>query len=268
MSQQDVEGWEAPRREGRSVEPGGEAGPPVNGHAGLSESSGTYALLRDGGQVRLQRLRGAAERRRDRRVPWQHHELQPPLLEVEEPGRGWRRVGCTLVDLAAGGVGLLVAEPLDPGLRVRVTFPLPSRLDQEPGPAEPPNPAPWSAFAEIVHARHLPERAHSHVPPEAHHPYFRGVRFGQLEDLSRLRLLRALYGPLPAGWAVEQYQVRRRPGAAGGAGSAAGATRYAVVRGGKRLAWGFGSYERARNRAMSMHMDEVALASRRRERPA
>src|SRR5918995_1662081 len=94
------------------------------------------------------------ERRRDRRVAWQHHNLDPLLLEVEEPGEDWRQVPCTLVDLAAGGVGVLVAEPLEPGSRVRVTFPLPESLSEEDGPVAF---TPFSALAEVVHARHLPE---------------------------------------------------------------------------------------------------------------
>jgi hypothetical protein len=190
------------------------------------------------------------DRRRHARLPWRHHHLDPLLLEVEEPGSDWRPVECTLVDLAIGGVGVLVAEPLDAGSRVRVTFPLPDSLEPQ-SPETPIDIAPWSALAEVVHARHIPDRAHDHVPQKAHLPHHRGVRFQDLENDAEGRLLRALYGPLPAGWGVEQYRVKSGKG---------WAARYAVVQDGKRVAWGFGSYERARGRALSMHMDAVAAA--------
>lgn len=182
------------------------------------------------------------ERRRHKRYDWQHHHLEPLLLEVEEPGEDWRSISCTLVDLAAGGVGLLVAEPLEPGSRVRVTFPLPDSLDEGDGPVEI---TPFSALAEVVHARHLPDRAHAHVPDAAHLPHHRGARFHEIEDEAEARLMRALYGALPAGWAVEKS-----------------GSRYAVLRNGERVAGGFASYDRARGRAVSMHMDEVAARRR------
>jgi hypothetical protein len=77
---------------------------------------------------------------------------------------------------------------------------------------------------------------------------------------------------------VERYEVR----SAAAAGSPAGRTRapsspaappgkgrarlsperYAVLHHGRRVAWGFTSYDRARARAWSMHLDELALARR------
>lgn len=184
----------------------------------------------------------AMERRRAERVAWRHHHLDPLVVEVEEPGEDWREVPCTLVDLAAGGVGMLVGEPLEPGSRLRVTFPLPESLREGDGPAEI---TPFSALAEVVHARHLPQPAHEHVPDASHLPHHRGARFRDLEDDAELRLMRALYGSLPAGWAVEKT-----------------GSRYAVLRNGERVAGGFGSYDRARARAMSLHMDEVATRRR------
>ena len=180
----------------------------------------------------------AMERRRHRRVVWQHHHLDPLLLEVEEPGEDWRPIDCTLVDLAEGGVGVLVGEPLDPGSRVRVTFPLPASLENVEGPVEI---TPFSALAEVVHARHLPDRAHDSVPADSHLPHHRGARFQDVEGDAEVRLMRALYGTLPAGWAVEKS-----------------GSKFSVLRNGDRVAGGFGTYERARTRAMSMHMDEVA----------
>ena len=180
----------------------------------------------------------AMERRRHRRVAWQRHDLDPLLLEIEEPGEDWRRVDCTLVDLAEGGVGVLVGEPLDPGSRVRVTFPLPASLHDSEGPAEI---TPFSALAEVVHARHLPDHAHDHVPADSHLPHHRGARFQDVEGDAEVRLMRALYGTLPAGWAVEKS-----------------GSKFSVLRNGDRVAGGFGTYERARTRAMSLHMDEVA----------
>ncbi len=180
----------------------------------------------------------AMERRRHQRVAWQHHHLEPLVMEIESPGADWRPVECTLVDLAEGGVGVLVAEALEPGSRVRVTFPLPDSLherDQAVGITR------FSAMAEVVHARHLPARAHEHVPQSSHLPHHRGAQFRVVEGDAEVRLMRALYGALPAGWAVEK------------AGS-----RFSVLRNGERVATGFGSYERARVRAVSMHMDEVA----------
>ncbi len=167
-------------------------------------------------------------------------------------------VPCSLVDLAAGGVGVMVGEPLQPGARVRVTFPLP---DDTPAGQNDQllDVSPWSALAEVVHARKggdLPEPVATSLPDTTELPHHRGVRFQQLEDDSQLRLLRALYGRLPAGWAVEQYRVRRPSGD----GEVA---RYAVLREGKRVAQGFSTYERARGRATSMHMDEVAETRRR-----
>ncbi|HEU5316275.1 MAG TPA: PilZ domain-containing protein [Chloroflexota bacterium] len=182
------------------------------------------------------------ERRRAERVAWRHHNLDPLVVEVEEPGEDWRRVPCTLVDLAAGGVGMLVGEPLEPGSRVRLTFPLPESLHDGDGPVEI---TPFSALAEVVHARHLPDPAHAHVPDESHLPHHRGARFRDMEGDAEMRLMRALYGSLPAGWAVEK----------------AGA-RYAVLRNGERIAGGFTSYDRARARAMSLHMDDVATRRR------
>lgn len=182
--------------------------------------------------------RTALERRRHRRVVWQHHNLDPLTLEIEEPGEPWRRVDCTLVDLAEGGVGVLVGEPLDPGSRVRVTFPLPASLEDAEAPVEI---TPFSALAEVVYARDLPARAHEHVPTASHLPHHRGARFQDVEVDAEVRLMRALYGSLPAGWAVEKS-----------------GSKFGVLRNGERVASGFGSYERARTRAMSMHMDEVA----------
>ena len=178
------------------------------------------------------------ERRRHKRVAWQHHHLDPLVLEIEEPGEDWRRVTCTMVDLAAGGVGILVAEPLEPGSRVRVTFPLPDSLQDGDGPVEI---TPFSALAEVVHARHLPDPTHEHVPNSVHLPHPRGARFHEMENVAEVRLMRALYGALPAGWAVEKT-----------------GSRFAVLRNGERVAGGFASYDRARGRAMSLHMDEVA----------
>ena len=180
----------------------------------------------------------AFERRRHRRVAWQHHNLDPLMLEIEEPGEDWRRVDCTLVDLAEGGVGVLVGEPLDPGSRVRVTFPLPASLEDAEGPVEI---TPFSALAEVVYARDLTAPAHEHVPLDSHLPHHRGARFQEVEGDAEVRLMRALYGTLPAGWAVEKS-----------------GSKFSVLRNGERVAGGFGSYERARTRAMSMHMDEVA----------
>jgi hypothetical protein len=171
------------------------------------------------------------------------------------PGRA---VPFSLVDLAAGGVGVLVGEPLEPGARVRVTFPLPDDMAGPPG-GQRRDLAPWSALAEVVHARDLPTPPPAAAPAAAEVPelpHHRGVRFHQLENDAELRLLRALYGRLPAGWAVEQYRVRKPRG--GGE-----VARYAVLRDGKRVAQGFSTYERARGRATSMHMDEVAEARRR-----
>jgi hypothetical protein len=182
------------------------------------------------------------ERRRAERVAWRHHHLDPLVVEVEEPGEDWRQVPCTLVDLAAGGLGMLVGEPLEPGSRVRVTFPLPQSLHEGDGPVEI---TPFSALAEVVHARHLPDPAHAHVPDESHLPHHRGARFQEIEGDAEIRLMRALYGSLPAGWAVEKT-----------------GSRYAVLRNGERLAGGFASYDRARARAMSLHMDEVATRRR------
>ena len=187
----------------------------------------------------------AMERRRHKRVAWQHHQLDPLLLEIEEPGADWRPVDCTLVDLAEGGVGMLVGEPLDPGSRIRVTFPLPASLDESDGPVEI---TPFSALAEVVHARHLPDRAHENVPADSHLPHHRGARFQDVGGDAEVQLMRALYGALPAGWAVEKS-----------------GSKFSVLRNGDRVAGGFGSYERARTRAMSMHMDEVA--SRRSKKP-
>ena len=178
------------------------------------------------------------ERRRAPRVAWQHHNLDPLLVEIEEPGEDWRRVDCTLVDLAEGGVGMLVGEPLDPGSRVRVTFPLPASLQDAEGPVEI---SPFSALAEVVYARDLPVPAHENVPAQSHLPHHRGARFQEVEGDAEVRLMRALYGALPAGWAVEKS-----------------GSKFSVLRNGDRVAGGFGSYERARMRAMSMHMDEVA----------
>jgi hypothetical protein len=180
----------------------------------------------------------AMERRRHRRVAWQHHGLDPLLLEIEEPGQDWRTVDCTLVDLAEGGVGMLVGEPLDPGSRVRVTFPLPASLHDADGPVEI---TPFSALAEVVHARHLPDQAHDHIPAASHLPHHRGARFQDVGSDAEVQLMKALYGSLPAGWAVEKS-----------------GSKFSVLRNGDRVAGGFGTYERARTRAMSMHMDEVA----------
>lgn len=180
----------------------------------------------------------AMERRRHRRVTWQHHHLDPLLLEIEQPGEDWRTIDCTLVDLAEGGVGVLVGEPLDPGSRVRVTFPLPTSLLETEGPVEI---TPFSALAEVVHARHLPDHAHGSVPVDSHLPHHRGARFQDVEGDAEVRLMRALYGSLPAGWAVEKI-----------------GRKFSVLRNGDRVAGGFGTYERARTRAMSMHMDDVA----------
>ena len=182
------------------------------------------------------------ERRRAERVAWRHHHLDPLVVEVEEPGEDWRQVPCTLVDLAAGGLGMLVGEPLEPGSRVRVTFPLPQSLHDGDGPVEI---TPFSALAEVVHARHLPDPAHAHVPDESHLPHHRGARFQEIEGDAEMRLMRALYGSLPAGGAVEKT-----------------GSRYAVLRNGERLAGGVASYDRARARAMSLHMDEVATRRR------
>jgi len=180
----------------------------------------------------------AMERRRHRRVAWQHHHLDPLVLEIEAPGADWRRIECTLVDLAEGGVGVLVGEALKPGSRVRVTFPLPESLHEGDGPMQF---TPFSALAEVVHARHLPDHTHDHVPPHSHLPHHRGARFRELEGDAEVHLMRALYGSLPAGWAVEKAGLR-----------------FTVLRNGEGVASGRGRYERARVRARSMHMAEVA----------
>ena len=187
----------------------------------------------------------ALERRRAPRVAWEHHHLDPLVVEIEEPGEDWRRVDCTLVDLAEGGVGMLVGEPLDPGSRVRVTFPLPASLRDGDGPVEI---SPFSALAEVVYARDLPAPAHDNVPAASHLPHHRGARFQDVGGDAEVRLMRALYGTLPAGWAVEKS-----------------GSKFSVLRNGERVAGGFGSYERARTRAMSLHMDEVA--TRRTKKP-
>src|SRR5438552_18782656 len=75
---------------------------------------------------------GGLERRRVHRVAWEHHEASPVALEVQEPGEAWRPVDCTVVDLGAGGMGLLVPEPLAPGARIRITLVLPPQLGREP----------------------------------------------------------------------------------------------------------------------------------------
>ena len=228
---------------------------------------------------------GGPDRRRQRRIPWPHEDSEPITLEVETPQGGWRAVPCTLVDLAAGGMGVLLAEPLEPGARVRVTIPLPSRVgrEQHAGEAESGGVSPWTALAEVVHAGRPMERSDDGGAPrgaaDAPRLYHRGVRFEQLKGGAELRLLRALYGPMPAGWGVERYTVGAssrvtRNGTAAAAGGAAAerhgrsparpaAARYAVVRGGKRVARGFGSYDRARARAWSLHLDEIALQLRR-----
>src|SRR5574341_1687317 len=69
-----------------------------------------------------------AERRRFPRVPWSRHDLGPVILEVQEGDATWRRVACSILDLGEGGIGLLLAEPVAPGARLRVSFPLPSSL--------------------------------------------------------------------------------------------------------------------------------------------
>jgi hypothetical protein len=210
--------------------------------------------------------KSGAERRGHMRVAWQIETPEPLLLEVEEPRQAWREVQFTLVDLGAGGVGILVEEPLDPGSRLRVTFPLPSRLGRDPEAGEPETVAfaPWSALAEIVHGNAAKATEYPHVPPQAHRPYHRGARFSNLQGEAELRLLRALYGPLPDGWGVEQYRIR--DSGAGGErrtktekGEREGTLpRYAVLRHGRRVAWGFASYDRARTRALSMYLDERA----------
>jgi hypothetical protein len=187
-------------------------------------------------------------------------QAEPALVEVEEPGHAWRALPVTLVDLAAGGLGLLAEEPISPGSRVRVTFPLPDELDDlEDGDTALVDLAPWKGQGEVVHTHtgRRSEPGQSHIPLEARRPHHHGVRFHNLEDHAETRLLRALYGRLPDGWAVERY-AQRGPR---GEGEVA---RYAVVRGGKRVAQGFSTYDRARTRAMSLHMDEQAVAARRR----
>jgi hypothetical protein len=204
-------------------------------------------------------------RRRHHRINWGHHDLEPILLEVEEPGTDWRQIDCTLVDLGAGGLGLLAAEPLDPDSRVRVTFPLPSRLGREPHHTEDDafEAALWSSLGLVVHKRHTPDPVHDHIPLDSHRPHHHGVRFHELEQDAELRLMSALYGPMPEGWGVERYTTRPLDGRNRTQGVKGGQDRYAVVQDGKRVAWGFSTYDHARARAWSMHMDEVALASRR-----
>jgi hypothetical protein len=166
---------------------------------------------------------------------------------------------CTVVDLGAGGMGLLVEEQLPAGSRVRVTLDLPQRLGRAVLPDEDADLVlfPWTGEGEIVHARHTPDRVHDHVPETAHRPHHHGVRFQSLEGSAEQQLMNALYGPLPGGWAVERYTTS-------GKESGHPAERYAVLQDGKRIARGFSSYDRARSRAWSMHMDEQALARRRR----
>lgn len=223
--------------------------------------------------------RGELGRRRAPRIAWEHHDAGPVLLEVQQPGGVWQAIECTLVDLGAGGSGLLVPEPLEPGARVRVTIQLPDRLGREPLPGEADHLviSPWTGQGHIVHRRHTPERVHPHVPHDAHRPHHHGVRFHGLEHEAERRLMSALYGPLPAGWAIEcttpqaaSARAGRRNGRSNRDGTAparraANGTapeRYAVLKNGKRVAWGFGSYDRARSRAWSMHMDDVAIARR------
>lgn len=236
---------------------------PARDIVGSVSSNG--ALRQPGRDLQIQtHTSTGAERRRHVRVPWEVHDPQQLTLEVESPGQKWRQVPFTLVDFAAGGVGVLVEEPLEAGSRIRVTFPLPSQLGEEGDIAEL---LPWTALAEVIHGREIPEPAHPHVPAHGHRPYLRGARFGPLEDDAQMRLLRALYGPLPDGWGVEHYRARR-PGASTNAPATSGepadeentVSRYAVLRHGKRVAWGFGSYDRARTRALSMHLDETAEA--------
>ena len=214
----------------------------------------------------------AANRRHHHRILWEHHDLEPILLEAEAPGEDWRHLPCTLVDVGPGGVGVLVEQPLEPGSLVRVTFALPPHPEE----AELLEPVPWSGTGQVVHTRHTPARVHNHVPHEAHRPHHHGVRFGGLDFEAEARLLRALYGPMPAGWAVERYQIQ--PSIAGrdappgnsdaarvGAATVQHAerTRYAVVRDGNRIARGFTTYDRARTRAWSLHMDTLAEHARR-----
>ncbi|HET7042937.1 MAG TPA: hypothetical protein VFI13_13040, partial [Gemmatimonadales bacterium] len=149
-------------------------------------------------------------------------------------------------------------EPLEPGARVRVTLQLPRRLGRDPYPEEDEDlvVSPWTGQGHIVHQRHTPDRVHDHVPDEAHRPHHHGIRFQGLEDEAERRLMTALYGPLPTGWAIERVAPK---------GSNGDSTeRYTVLKDGKRVAWGFGTYDRARSRAWSLHMDEVALARRER----
>jgi hypothetical protein len=199
------------------------------------------------------------DRRRNPRIAWEHHDVDDVELEVQQPGEDWRPVDCTLVDLGPGGMGVLAAEPLAPGARVRVTLQLPGRVGREPDPDEEAllTLAQWIGQGEVVHARHTPERIHPHVPEDAHRPHHHGVRFQSLEGEAEHQLMNALYGPLPVGWAVERY-------ATSGKTSGAAAERYAVLKDGQRVARGFTSYDRARSRAWSMHMDEAALARRQR----
>lgn len=202
-------------------------------------------------------LLSAAERRSHERVLWSTH-AEPTLVEVEEPGSDWRPVPCTVVDLAAGGIGLLAEEQIAPGSRVRVTFPLPPQV--EDGDAAMIDLDPLIALGEVVHHRPAEPAAHPHVPPAHRRPHHHGVRFHGLDAPAEVRLLRALYGALPDGWAVERYTHS-------GAGGEGGTVHYAVVRGGKRVAQGFASYDRARARAMSMYLDEQAAATRPRRAP-
>lgn len=257
-------------------------------HGGELESATVHDVVRFLGQPQASAAESsAAERRRHERVPWQRHEDGPVTLEVEEPGQPWRPVECTIVDLGVGGAGVLAAEPLEAGSRVRITFRLPAALDDLTAEQLPFIAAPdalpgidpsderldaisWSALAEIVHGRHTPERVHGHVPDDAHRPHHRGMRFNDLDSHAEMNLLRTLYGPLPAGWAVERYLVRRPVRATRSAqtgstdGNPSEMERFAVLRNGKRLVGGFATYDRARSRAWSMQMDERAEHGRQR----
>ncbi|MGH2368385.1 MAG: PilZ domain-containing protein, partial [Chloroflexota bacterium] len=116
------------------------------------------------------------DRRQYRRVPWEHYDLTAASFEVEGPDRRWRPVPCTIVDLGEGGLGMLAAEPLEPGARVRLTFTLPSRIgrDAEPAEGRTPQLIPWAAVGEVVHAHRAPIQVPEHVPPAVRRPHHHG----------------------------------------------------------------------------------------------
>jgi hypothetical protein len=260
-----------------------------NGHARLPGQNGHASGKLDRGDLPPRResldrppprlpspgATAGADRRQFRRLDWRPRNDEQLRFEVEEPGEAWRPIPCTIVDLGAGGMGVLAEEPISPGSRVRVTFALPAHLEDGAQDVDINALLAVSrvtALGEVVHARQAPEHVLAQAPGEGHHAHHQGVRFRRVEGDGELRLLRALYGPLPEGWTVER-QVRHDnrvsdalPAASVGDTTRVARPRYAVLRHGTRVAQGFATYERARQRAWSLHMDEVATRQRRRFR--